>query len=162
MSRAHVHFAKMDSDESTLDGFKHGTDVLVWIDLADALGGGLRFYRAENGVWLTPGDAVGVVATTHIARAAWRGPDGTYHALWALGPGGRGIDFTLHLLNQTPTIAAALAAQRDAQKRGERLEVVQAVGGALATGQAAPQQAQKRRRLGRPRARKRKRRQCGS
>ena len=78
---------------------------------------GLKIYQATNGVLQSPGDAEGTIPTTHIARAAWLGPDGAYHSLWDYGPV-RGIDFTLHVLDNVPTIAADISANRDARRRG--------------------------------------------
>ena len=102
MSRSKIHFSPMTlrqpaqgsapgevlDGEVVLSGFRSTTDVLIWVDVADALASGQKLYQAANKVWLAPGDADGTMPTTHFARAAWIGPGGAYHALWALGPGG--------------------------------------------------------------------------
>ena len=55
MGRQYVHLSA-DQDTAVKVGRRHGKPVLFAVDAARMAGDGLRFYRSENGVWLT--DAV--------------------------------------------------------------------------------------------------------
>jgi len=83
MSRTHIHFAarepekvpplevvlggKKGRDEGgdlgegrVLSGMRVGATVLIWVDLRRTLEGGVRWWRSENGVFLTDGVEGGV------------------------------------------------------------------------------------------------------
>jgi 2'-phosphotransferase len=57
MSRRHVHLATGLPSARTpvVSGMRASADVHIWIDLASAHAAGLPFFRAANGVILTPG-----------------------------------------------------------------------------------------------------------
>jgi putative RNA 2'-phosphotransferase len=50
-SRNHVHLSA-DATTATEVGRRHGSPVVLRVDTAAALAAGVRFYRADNGVWL--------------------------------------------------------------------------------------------------------------
>jgi putative RNA 2'-phosphotransferase len=55
MRRHHVHLSS-DLETTRAVGARHGRPVLFTVDAAAMTEAGYRFYRSENGVWLT--DAV--------------------------------------------------------------------------------------------------------
>lgn len=55
MGRRHVHFVASDDPDSILMGFRKECDRLIYVDMAGALSAGLHFYRAPDGMVLSPG-----------------------------------------------------------------------------------------------------------
>lgn len=54
-------------------GFRSSSNVLIYIDLPRAMEeGGLKFYRSQNNVILTPGDANGFVSPRFFSKYALR------------------------------------------------------------------------------------------
>lgn len=51
-SRLYVHLSK-DVETAKLVGLRHGTPVVFTVQSGEMYRHGIRFYRAENGVWLT-------------------------------------------------------------------------------------------------------------
>ena len=69
MGRNHVHFcAGLPEDGQVISGMRAESDIVVELDGPRALAAGLRFFRAENGVLLTPGDANGLVSKALFKR----------------------------------------------------------------------------------------------
>ncbi|CCE83785.1 Piso0_004373 [Millerozyma farinosa CBS 7064] len=58
MGRNHIHFA---SSLSSVSGVRKSCDAFIYIDVPRCLDHGLRFYKSENLVILTPGDDHGMV-----------------------------------------------------------------------------------------------------
>lgn len=52
MQRQYVHLSA-DPDTAVKVGKRHGRPVLFEVDAARMAADGIRFYRSENGVWLT-------------------------------------------------------------------------------------------------------------
>lgn len=55
IGRRHVHFVASDDPDSILMGFRKECDRLIYVDMAGALSAGVRFYRAPDGMVLSPG-----------------------------------------------------------------------------------------------------------
>lgn len=55
MSRRHVHFAPAVDSDAVISGMRRNSEILVYLDAPAALKAGLKLYRSENGVLLTPG-----------------------------------------------------------------------------------------------------------
>lgn len=76
MRRNHVHFAvglpDEDGGKGVVSGMRSSCEVVVYVDVSRALGLGLRFYRSENGVLLSPGDAAGRVPPACFAKVIER------------------------------------------------------------------------------------------
>jgi len=54
--RNHVHFAPYaPGDGRVISGMRLGSDVVIWVNLREALRGGVPFFRAKNEVILSPG-----------------------------------------------------------------------------------------------------------
>lgn len=88
MGRNHVHFASglpagfstlseaqtQTESESThvaapvISGMRGSSTVLVFVDLAKAMGAGLKFWKSDNGVILTEGDGEGIVPLRVFTR----------------------------------------------------------------------------------------------
>ncbi|XP_059574515.1 tRNA 2'-phosphotransferase 1 isoform X1 [Alligator mississippiensis] len=68
--RTHIHLAPgLPGDAGVLSGMRPDSEVAVVIDGPQALADGIRFFRAANGVVLTPGDAHGVLPPRYILCA---------------------------------------------------------------------------------------------
>ena len=52
MKRNHIHFAKTKNVSS---GIRKNADVYIYIDVANAIKDGIKFYESSNGVILSPG-----------------------------------------------------------------------------------------------------------
>jgi RNA:NAD 2'-phosphotransferase (TPT1/KptA family) len=56
MDRNHIHFATgLPDKKEVISGMRTNCDVLIYIDLENALKDGIPFYKSENGVILSPG-----------------------------------------------------------------------------------------------------------
>merc|ERR1719230_2398592 len=56
MTRNHVHLAKdLPGESGVISGMRGSCEVLIWVNIATAQRGGLRFGLSENGVLLTEG-----------------------------------------------------------------------------------------------------------
>jgi hypothetical protein len=64
-TRTHMHFAVTDAHGVGRD-MRHGAEVGLWLDLPQALASGIQFFRAANGVILSPG------ANGCISRQFWK------------------------------------------------------------------------------------------
>lgn len=69
MGRNHIHFAIGEPGEAgVISGMRRSAQVLVFIDLAAAIADGIDFYRSNNDVILTPGDAKGFLAPKYFKQ----------------------------------------------------------------------------------------------
>ena len=71
MSRRHVHLAAdlPRSGTGVISGMRASAQVHIWVDVAAAAAAGVPFYRAANGVILTPGaPASGVLPDAYFCR----------------------------------------------------------------------------------------------
>ena len=67
MTRNHVHFAPglpptaegADGKPGVISGMRSSCDVAIYLDVRAALQAGIKLFRSENGVLLSPGDADG-------------------------------------------------------------------------------------------------------
>ena len=78
-SRHHVHFQDgWPKSERCLSGMRDDSDVLIYLDIPASLSRGLRLFRSENGVILTPGfdgvvptELFGLVISIRGGRKLW-------------------------------------------------------------------------------------------
>lgn len=86
MGRRHVHFVDEDREEVITRGFRKGVERLIYIDMAAAITAGLQFYRAPDGMVVTPGfNGCGVVPPEFIRKIGDR--DGAF-VPWAAAAAG--------------------------------------------------------------------------
>ncbi|KAM3867134.1 tRNA 2'-phosphotransferase 1 [Diretmus argenteus] len=70
MKRTHIHLAAgLPGEDGVVSGMRKDCDLAVFIDVSKALAGGLQFFRSENGVILTTGDAEGKLLPKYFSRA---------------------------------------------------------------------------------------------
>lgn len=70
MSRNHIHFAKGTLDDSSvISGLRPNAEILIYINLHEALLDGLPFYESDNGVILTSGDEKGYLKPKYFQKA---------------------------------------------------------------------------------------------
>merc|ERR1719352_1690678 len=59
MGRNHIHFAMHlpgpSESQRVISGLRADADIAIVIDMEQALGDGIKFYRSKNNVLLTPG-----------------------------------------------------------------------------------------------------------
>eukprot|EP01080_Neovahlkampfia_damariscottae_P003220 gene3220-5535_t len=56
MKRQHIHFAiGLPGESGVISGMRKTCEVLIYLDLDKALKDGIKFYKSENGVILSPG-----------------------------------------------------------------------------------------------------------
>jgi len=55
MGRRHIHFVDSDSSTDIIRGFRSECNRLVYVDMANAILCGMEFYRAPDGMVVTPG-----------------------------------------------------------------------------------------------------------
>lgn len=66
MNRDHIHFAPGFDAKS---GIPSKCDMVIEIDIEKALRDGIKFYKSENGVILSPGDGNGCIPTKYFKSA---------------------------------------------------------------------------------------------
>lgn len=66
-NRMHVHFAEAETNVQS--GFPPYCDMAIEINLEMALRDGLEFYKSDNGVILSPGDADGFIPSRYFRKA---------------------------------------------------------------------------------------------
>ena len=97
-SRHHVHFADgWPKSERCLSGMRDDSDVLIYLDIPASLSRGLRLFRSENGVILTPGfhgvvptELFGLVVSIRDGRKLWpeqHGGGGNINLAQSTAPG---------------------------------------------------------------------------
>jgi 2'-phosphotransferase len=65
MRRNHVHFAPCELKDAT-SGARADANVAIYVDVAAAMGAGVKFYRSQNEVILTKGLQGGQVRFAHL------------------------------------------------------------------------------------------------
>lgn len=65
MKRKHIHIAESDEAKS---GKRYNCNVKIYIDMKLALQEGIKFYRSENGVILTPGNKEGILEPKYFSK----------------------------------------------------------------------------------------------
>ncbi|XP_021371175.1 tRNA 2'-phosphotransferase 1-like [Mizuhopecten yessoensis] len=65
--RDHIHFAQGESGQTS--GFPSYCDIAIEINLNKALRDGLKFYKSENDVILSPGNASGFIPKKYFKKA---------------------------------------------------------------------------------------------
>merc|ERR1711963_528262 len=65
----HIHFAAGEpGSEGVISGMRGTAQVYIYVDLAAAMGDGLRFYRSANNVILSPGNDQGVLLPKYFKQ----------------------------------------------------------------------------------------------
>lgn len=84
MGRTHVHCSTGTPEEGVVSGMRKDAELLVEIDVeASVKQGGLRWWRSDNGVILTEGDADGLVSSRFFKLVTGRSQD--VGVLWREG-----------------------------------------------------------------------------
>ncbi len=83
MARNHIHFAKgLPGEDGVISGMRKSSQVVISIDLGQALADGIPFYVSDNGVVLTPGiEPEGLLPLKYIKSAHQIKPD---RQLWPM------------------------------------------------------------------------------
>ena len=69
MKRNHIHFAAGEpGSEGVISGMRGTAQVYIYVDLAAAMGDGLRFYRSANNVILSPGNDQGILLPKYFKQ----------------------------------------------------------------------------------------------
>lgn len=69
MSRLHVHFStELPSEDRAVSGIRTTCDVLIFLNIAKCIAEGLDFYKSENGVILSPGNAEGYITSAYFLK----------------------------------------------------------------------------------------------
>lgn len=68
MSRKHIHLATAIDSSRVLSGMRRSCEVVITINVHQAIRDGFVFYRSANGVILTPGDAQGKIPTSYFVN----------------------------------------------------------------------------------------------
>uniref|UniRef100_A0A3P9I8E4 2'-phosphotransferase n=1 Tax=Oryzias latipes TaxID=8090 RepID=A0A3P9I8E4_ORYLA len=70
MNRTHIHLAPgLPGEDGIISGMRKNCDLAVFIDVPMALADGIEFFRSENGVFLTAGNAEGKLLPKYFVRA---------------------------------------------------------------------------------------------
>uniref|UniRef100_A0A3P9LB38 2'-phosphotransferase n=1 Tax=Oryzias latipes TaxID=8090 RepID=A0A3P9LB38_ORYLA len=70
MNRTHIHLAPgLPGEDGIISGMRNNCDLAVFIDVPMALADGIEFFRSENGVFLTAGNAEGKLLPKYFVRA---------------------------------------------------------------------------------------------
>ena len=69
MGRHHVHLAKgLPGEKGVISGMRRDTEVFIWVNVHEAIKGGLTFYESANGVILCDGrDGDGIIPPTFLS-----------------------------------------------------------------------------------------------
>ncbi|CAH2041218.1 unnamed protein product, partial [Iphiclides podalirius] len=68
MRRRHIHLSKGILGSNVTSGPRSNVQIYIFIDLAKALAGGLKFYESENGVILTAGNEQGLLSPIYFEK----------------------------------------------------------------------------------------------
>ncbi len=57
MKRQYIHFALNDpnKDNNVISGMRHNCEILIWVNIKEAIKNGYEFYISDNGVILSEG-----------------------------------------------------------------------------------------------------------
>ncbi|XP_068222066.1 tRNA 2'-phosphotransferase 1-like [Palaemon carinicauda] len=73
MTRNHVHFtSKRPEEVAGGSGIRSSCQIYIYVDLAKALQGGLKFFRSANNVILCPGNSEGIVSREYFLKVVDR------------------------------------------------------------------------------------------
>ncbi|KAH7170486.1 KptA family-domain-containing protein [Dactylonectria macrodidyma] len=72
MGRNHVHCSTGTPEEGVVSGMRRDAELIVEIDVAASLADGLTWWRSDNGVLLTEGDAEGVLSSRYFKAVTGR------------------------------------------------------------------------------------------
>lgn len=71
MGRKHIHMIGDDpTEKEVMSGFRRGTTLLIYIDMAAAMAAGIRFFVANNRVILSEGDSTGCIPPAFFSKTA--------------------------------------------------------------------------------------------
>lgn len=68
MGRLHIHLSKGTLGSKVTSGVRNNVEIYIFIDLAKALTGGIKFYESENGVILTAGNEHGFLTPNYFQK----------------------------------------------------------------------------------------------
>eukprot|EP01061_Rhynchopus_euleeides_P008503 TRINITY_DN1762_c0_g1_i3.p2 TRINITY_DN1762_c0_g1~~TRINITY_DN1762_c0_g1_i3.p2 ORF type:complete len:205 (+),score=82.24 TRINITY_DN1762_c0_g1_i3:295-909(+) len=69
MGRQHIHFAVgLPGGDGVISGMRKTAQVLIYLDTAKCIAGGIKLYRSNNDVILSPGDAGGFIKPEFFAK----------------------------------------------------------------------------------------------
>lgn len=69
MGRTHIHFTTgLSSDNTVISGMRRSCEVLIYLDLENALKDGFKFYVSANGVILSPGNTNGYIPSKYFKK----------------------------------------------------------------------------------------------
>ncbi|RPD64155.1 hypothetical protein L226DRAFT_552096 [Lentinus tigrinus ALCF2SS1-7] len=68
MSRNHIHLAQGVPGSGVISGMRKSSDILIYINVQEAIDAGLKFYLSANGVVLTEGDDRGYLKPEFFSR----------------------------------------------------------------------------------------------
>lgn len=72
-TRRHIHLTPFQPNEkSVMSGFRSSCEILIHVDMAQALLNGIPFWMSSNQVILTEGDASGCIPAQYISRVEYR------------------------------------------------------------------------------------------
>lgn len=71
MTRNHIHLTENEVFRGDTSGFRSSSEILIYIDVAKAMGDGVAFYRSDNNVILTEG-IDGTVSSKYFAKVVDR------------------------------------------------------------------------------------------
>lgn len=68
MGRQHIHMAKGLPGE-VISGMRYNSEVVIQVNVADAIKAGIRFFESDNGVILSDGiDSSGVIPAQFLKK----------------------------------------------------------------------------------------------
>lgn len=66
MGRQHIHMAK---GGEVISGMRHNSEVVIQVNVMDAIKAGIRFFESDNGVILSEGiDGSGVIPALFLKK----------------------------------------------------------------------------------------------
>jgi 2'-phosphotransferase len=69
MTRQHIHFSEdFPGSKEVISGMRGNCQIAVYIDIKECLNDGIKFYRSENNVILSPGDQMGFIRPKYFKR----------------------------------------------------------------------------------------------
>jgi len=69
MNRNHIHMASgLPENGQIISGMRKSCDTIIWIDVEKAMLNGIKFYKSENDVILSPGNSEGIIPFTFIKK----------------------------------------------------------------------------------------------
>ncbi|XP_023218634.1 tRNA 2'-phosphotransferase 1-like [Centruroides sculpturatus] len=70
MNRNHIHFSPgLPGEEGVISGIRKNCQVTILVDARKALEDGIKFYRSDNNVILSPGDQDGILLPKYFREA---------------------------------------------------------------------------------------------